>query len=53
MNTDYENKNPFPVSNKIFQQVYDSPHSLFGKHKWVTAEEDVRAIEIKSNIKQY
>lgn len=45
MNTDYENKNTFPVSNEIFQQVYDSPHSIPGKYKWVTADEDVRAIE--------
>lgn len=44
MNADYENKNTFSVSNEIFQQVYDSPHSLPGKHKWVTTDEDVRAI---------
>ena len=49
MNTDYnnqsENKNTFPVSNEIFQQVYDSPGSLPGEYKWVTTDEDVRAIE--------
>jgi hypothetical protein len=33
------------VSNEIFQQVYDSPASLPGKHRWVTTEEDVRTIE--------
>ena len=33
------------VSADIFKQVYDSPHSLPGKHKWVTAHADVRAIE--------
>jgi hypothetical protein len=33
------------VSNEIFQQVYDSPASLPGKHRWVTAEKDVRTIE--------
>ncbi len=38
-------KNTFAVSNEIFQEVYDSPHSLPGKHKWVTADWDVRKIE--------
>jgi hypothetical protein len=33
------------VSSEVFQQVYDSPASLPGKHKWVTTERDVRAIE--------
>ena len=33
------------VSAEIFKQVYDSPHSLPGKDKWVTKEEDVRTIE--------
>jgi hypothetical protein len=33
------------VSPDIFKQVYDSPRSLPGKHKWVTADADVRAIE--------
>ena len=33
------------VSPEIFKQVYDSPHSLPGKHRWVTRDEDVRAIE--------
>ena len=49
MNTDYkdesENKTIFHVSNEIFQQVYDSPHSLPNKHKWLTAEEDVKEIK--------
>ncbi len=35
----------YPVSNEVFKQVYDSPKSLPGKHKWLTKEEDVRAIE--------
>ncbi len=34
-----------PVSDEIFRQVYDSPASLPGRHKWVTREEDVRQIE--------
>jgi hypothetical protein len=33
------------VSPEIFKQVYDSPHSLPGNHRWTTKEEDVRAIE--------
>ncbi len=38
-------KNTFPVSDEIFQQVYDSPASLPGKHKWQTTNADVRQIE--------
>jgi hypothetical protein len=33
------------VSSEIFRQVYDSPLSLPGKHRWVTKDEDVRTIE--------
>jgi hypothetical protein len=33
------------VSPEIFKQVYDSPLSLPGKHRWVTKDEDVRTIE--------
>lgn len=33
------------VNPEIFKQVYDSPHSLPGKHRWVTRDEDVREIE--------
>jgi len=33
------------VSPEIFKQVYDSPHSLPGKFRWVTADADVRIIE--------
>jgi hypothetical protein len=33
------------VSAEIFKQVYDSPKSLPGKHRWVTRDEDVRMIE--------
>ncbi|MGH9970921.1 MAG: hypothetical protein ACREBG_24445 [Pyrinomonadaceae bacterium] len=33
------------VSAEIFKQVYDSPHSLPGKDRWVTSDADVRAIE--------
>lgn len=33
------------VSPEIFKQVYDSPLSLPGKHRWVTKDEDVRSIE--------
>lgn len=34
-----------PVSDGLFRQVYDSPASLPGKHRWVTTDEDVRAME--------
>ncbi|HEX4708666.1 MAG TPA: hypothetical protein VGK01_24325 [Candidatus Angelobacter sp.] len=33
------------VNAEIFRQVYDSPHSLPGKEKWITSDQDVRAIE--------
>lgn len=33
------------VSEEVFKQVYDSPHSLPGKAKWVTTDEDVRVLE--------
>lgn len=33
------------VSAEVFKQVYDSPHSLPGKEKWLTSDNDVRAIE--------
>jgi hypothetical protein len=35
----------FVVSPEIFKQVYDSPHSLPGKDRWVTSHADVRIIE--------
>jgi hypothetical protein len=33
------------VSPEVFKQVYDSPLSLPGSHRWVTKDEDVRTIE--------
>lgn len=33
------------VSNDLFREVYDSPASLPGKHRWVTSDADVAAIE--------
>jgi hypothetical protein len=33
------------VSPEIFKQVYDSPLSLPGHHRWTTKDEDVRTIE--------
>lgn len=33
------------VTDEVFRQVYDSPNALPGKHRWVTSERDVRAIE--------
>lgn len=38
-------KNTYPVDEGLFKQVYDSPASLPGRHKWVTPTEDVRKIE--------
>ena len=35
----------YKVEDALFKQVYDSPKSLPGKYKWLTKEEDVRAIE--------
>ncbi|OJY88719.1 MAG: hypothetical protein BGP13_17445 [Sphingobacteriales bacterium 40-81] len=34
----------------MFKQVYDSPTSLPGKYKWLTKEEDVKAIEKLLNM---
>ena len=34
-----------PVSDAVFRQVYDSPASLPGRHRWVTNDADVREIE--------
>ena len=33
------------VKPDLFREVYNSPRSLPGKHKWVTSDEDVREIE--------
>jgi hypothetical protein len=33
------------VSDTVFRQVYDSPASLPGRHRWVTRDEDVRRLE--------
>ena len=38
-------KNTLAVSDKVFREVYDSPSSLPGRHKWLTRDEDVRKIE--------
>jgi hypothetical protein len=46
-----QSSNPSPVrttrmvSPEVFKQVYDSPASLPGKYRWVTKDEDVRAVE--------
>ena len=44
-NPEYAGRTTRVVSAEIFKQVYDSPHSLPGKHRWVTKDEDVRTIE--------
>jgi hypothetical protein len=33
------------VDEEVFKQVYDSPQSLPGKHRWLTSDADVRVIE--------
>jgi hypothetical protein len=33
------------VNAEIFIRVYDSPHSLPGKEKWITSDQDVRRID--------
>ena len=38
-------RHTYAVSDKLFRQVYDSPASLPGKHRWVTSDEDVRRLE--------
>jgi hypothetical protein len=43
--TDSKKRFTYPVSDEIFKTVYDSPASLPGKHKWLTNDNDVRAIE--------
>lgn len=45
MNNSKQKRFTYPVSNELFQMVYDSPASLPGKYKWLTPDEDVRAIE--------
>lgn len=34
-----------PVSDQVFREVYDSPASLPGRHKWLTNDVDVRKLE--------
>jgi len=33
------------VDEAVFRQVYESPASLPGRHRWVTSDQDVREIE--------
>lgn len=33
------------VDDEVFRQVYDSPASLPGRHRWVTTDADVRRLE--------
>jgi hypothetical protein len=39
------------VSPEVFKRVYDSPHSLPGKHKWMTSDVDVRRVELILGMK--
>jgi hypothetical protein len=34
------------VTESVFRQVYDSPASLPGRHRWVTHDRDVRRLEV-------
>jgi len=43
--SDPNEKTTLIVSGEVFREVYDSPRSLPGKERWVTTDEDVRAIE--------
>jgi hypothetical protein len=38
-------RHTYPVSDALFRQVYDSPASLPGNHRWVTRQDDVRRLE--------
>ena len=38
-------RHTYAVSDALFRQIYDSPASLPGDHKWVTPDEDVRRLE--------
>lgn len=35
----------FAVDDSVFRQVYESPASLPGRHRWLTSDHDVREIE--------
>jgi hypothetical protein len=37
--------NTHKVSDEVFRQVYESPHSLPGKDRWMTSDEDVSTLE--------
>ena len=41
----YMKRSTVPVSDSTFRQVYDSPASLPGRHKWLTPTDEVREIE--------
>lgn len=38
-------KTTLPVSDTVFREIYDSPASLPGRHKWLTNDQDVREVE--------
>ena len=40
-----EPRTTHPVSDAVFRQVYDSPASLPGRHRWLTRDHDVRRLE--------
>jgi hypothetical protein len=42
---DHGGRKTVEVPAALFQQVYDSPTALPGRHRWVTPEQDVRRLE--------
>jgi hypothetical protein len=38
-------QNTYPVSEEVFQAVYDSPTARPGRYRWLTCEAGVRKIE--------
>ncbi|HEX8078604.1 MAG TPA: hypothetical protein VF557_00190 [Jatrophihabitans sp.] len=45
-----EQRHTVAVDDAVFRQVYDSPASLPGRHRWLTSDQDVREIEKLLNM---
>jgi hypothetical protein len=50
-NSNERSRETVEVSNDAFREVYDSPASLPGTERYITAEEDVRKIEELLNMR--
>lgn len=48
-----QQKDTHPVNDEVFRQIYDSPTSLPGLHKWLTSDEDVRKVEEILHVHQH